>query len=77
MLSRAPIGAYTRRETAARGATMLVTTYLERARECADIAERLQGEDRRKLLAIANAWRELAEEAAKVAAAPKEVKGHL
>jgi hypothetical protein len=46
---------------------MRVTRYLERARDCANIAERVEGEDKRKLLAMANAWRELAEEAAKAA----------
>jgi hypothetical protein len=35
---------------------MRVTRYLERARDCANIAERVEGEDKRKLLAMANAW---------------------
>jgi hypothetical protein len=34
---------------------MRVTAYLERARTCADIAERLNGDDKRKLQAMATA----------------------
>jgi len=33
-----------------------VTEYLERARECADLADRMNGDDRKKLLEIADAW---------------------
>ena len=49
---------------------MSVTEYLTRARECADIADRIEGEDKRKLLEIADAWLKLADSAAKAAQAP-------
>jgi hypothetical protein len=48
---------------------MTVTDYLKNARECAELAERMTGDDKRKLLAIADAWLELAKRAAEVAAA--------
>jgi hypothetical protein len=49
---------------------MNVTDYLTRARECADIAERVTGADKKKLMEIADAWIKLAEaEAAKPATA--------
>jgi hypothetical protein len=48
---------------------MSVTEYLTRARECADIAERIDGVDKRKLLEIADAWLKLADNAAKAVAA--------
>lgn len=47
---------------------MKVTQYLKNARECAQLAERMTGDDQRKLLAIADAWLELAKHAAEVAA---------
>ena len=48
---------------------MPVTPYLERARECADMADRAtNAEDRKKLLEIAEAWAELAKAAAAEAA---------
>jgi hypothetical protein len=48
---------------------MSVTEYLTRARECADIAERIDGADKHKLLEIADAWLKLAaDEAARAAA---------
>lgn len=44
---------------------MPVTPYLERARECADLADRAaNAEDRKKLLEISEAWAELAKGAA-------------
>ncbi len=46
---------------------MTVTEYLKSARECAELAERMTGDDKRKLLAIADAWLELAKHAAEVA----------
>jgi hypothetical protein len=48
---------------------MPVTPYLERARECADLADRASNpEDKKKLLDIAEAWVEVAKaEAAKAA----------
>jgi ubiquinone biosynthesis protein Coq4 len=46
---------------------MRVTEYLQRARECADIAERVTGKDKDKLKEIATAWLQLADEAAKAA----------
>ncbi len=53
---------------------MPVTKYLERARACADMADRASSAaDRKKLLEIADAWADLAKaEAARIAAtAPK------
>jgi hypothetical protein len=47
---------------------MTVTEYLNSARECAELAERMTGDDKRRLLAIADAWLELAKSAAEVAA---------
>jgi hypothetical protein len=38
----------------------MATEYLQRARECADLAETLKSEDRAKLLEIADAWLRLA-----------------
>ena len=49
---------------------MSVTEHLQRARECADIAERLTGKDKEKLLEIAEAWLRIADDAAKAASAP-------
>jgi hypothetical protein len=46
---------------------MSVTEYLERARECADLAEKLKDEDKQRLMAVADAWLKLADEAAKQA----------
>jgi hypothetical protein len=44
-----------------------VAEYLTRARECADLADKLAGEDKTKMLEIAEAWLRLADEAAKTA----------
>ena len=46
---------------------MNVTDYLERARECAAMAERMTPEEKKKLLELAEAWLKLADEAAKEA----------
>jgi hypothetical protein len=48
---------------------MSVTEYLQRARLCAEIADRLTGEDKTKLMDIADAWLKLAHEEAKHALA--------
>lgn len=48
---------------------MSVTEYLEHARVCAEIADRLTGEDKAKLMSIADAWLKLAHEEAKHALA--------
>jgi hypothetical protein len=45
-------------------AVATVTEYLERARKCAALADRKSGEQRKRLLAIAEAWLRLAEDAA-------------
>jgi len=42
-----------------------VTEYLERARECAALADKMTGDDKAKMLEIAEAWLRLADEAAK------------
>jgi hypothetical protein len=44
-----------------------VTEYLERARECAALADKMTGDDKAKMLEIAEAWLRLADEAAKTA----------
>lgn len=49
---------------------MSVSEYLERARACADIAERSNASDKKKLLEIADASLKLAEVEAKNAAQP-------
>jgi hypothetical protein len=46
---------------------MNVTDYLERARECAAMAEKMAPEDKKKLLEIAHAWLDLADDVAKKA----------
>lgn len=46
---------------------MSVTEYLERARECAEIADRMTGPDKAKLMKIADVWLELARDAATIA----------
>ena len=52
---------------------MSVTEYLERARQCADLADRMSGEDKKKLLEIADAWIKMATvEAAKAASRPAD-----
>jgi hypothetical protein len=48
---------------------MNVTNYLRRARECAELAERANAQDKLKLLEIADAWLMLADHAAKAASA--------
>jgi hypothetical protein len=47
-----------------------VSEYLERARECAAMAETSEPEEKKKLLEIAEAWLKLADEAAKLASNP-------
>jgi len=47
-----------------------VTEYLERARECAALADRANEADKKKLLAIADAWLKLADDTAKEASKP-------
>ena len=49
---------------------MPVSGYLQRARECADLAERLTGADKMKLLEHADAWLALAKQAANEANLP-------
>ena len=44
---------------------MSVSDYLERARECAAMAEAMGPEEKKKLLDIAEAWLKLADDAAK------------
>jgi hypothetical protein len=44
-----------------------VTDCLERARECAAKAEALEGDDKIKMLAVADAWLQVADEIAKEA----------
>jgi hypothetical protein len=48
---------------------MSVTKYLEHARVCAEIADRLARKDKTKLMDIADAWLKLAHEEAKHALA--------
>ena len=50
---------------------MGVSEYLERARECAALAENMTGDEKTKMLAVAHAWLKVADEAAK-AADPKK-----
>ncbi len=45
------------------------TDCLERARECAALAETLEGDEKIKMLAVAEAWLKVADEVAKEAAA--------
>ena len=47
---------------------MGVSDYLQLARDCAEIADRLGPQDKKKLLAVADAWLKLADDAAKAAA---------
>jgi len=44
-----------------------VTAFLERARECATLADQMDGDDKAKMLDVAEAWLQLADEAAKTA----------
>jgi hypothetical protein len=46
---------------------MTVTLYLERARECAALADDVKGDEQKQLLAIAEAWLTLADGVAKAA----------
>jgi len=39
---------------------MGVTEYLQRARDSADLADQAQGEEKKKIMAIAHAWLKLA-----------------
>ena len=58
---------------------MPVTAYLERARTCADMADRAANDaDRKKLLEIAEAWADLAKaEAARIQSQPESNKSAL
>jgi hypothetical protein len=54
---------------------MPVVEYLAQARACADLADLARdAEDKKKILAIANAWAELAKTAAERAAAKPDAK---
>ena len=44
-----------------------VTEFLERARQCAALAENMTGDEKTKMLAVANAWLKAADEVAKEA----------
>ena len=45
-----------------------VTEYLERARECAALADAMKDDDEKtKMLAVADAWLKFADDAAKIA----------
>jgi hypothetical protein len=46
---------------------MSVTLYLERARECATLAHDVHGDEKKQLMAIAEAWLTLADGVAKAA----------
>ena len=46
---------------------MSVSEYLERARECAARAENMTGDEKVKMLAVAEAWLKVADEVAKEA----------
>jgi hypothetical protein len=39
-----------------------ITEYLEHARQCAELADKLTGADRAKLMAIAGAWLKLVDD---------------
>ena len=43
-----------------------VTEYLQRARECAAMADKMTGADKAKMMEIAEAWLKVADEAAKM-----------
>jgi hypothetical protein len=47
------------------GSRVSVSNYLERARECAALAERMTPEEKKKILEIAEAWLSLAADEAK------------
>jgi hypothetical protein len=49
---------------------MSVTEYLQRARECAALADKMNPKDKAALLEIAEAWLKLASDAADKAGAP-------
>ena len=51
---------------------MGVTEYLQRAQECAALAEKMNPKDKTALLEIAEAWLKLASDAAEKANAPAE-----
>jgi hypothetical protein len=44
-----------------------VTEFLDRARECAALAESMTGDEKIKMLSVAEAWLKLADEVAKEA----------
>jgi hypothetical protein len=48
-----------------------VTEYLERARECARLADKMSEPDKAKLMEVADAWLKLADETAKAVAQPR------
>ena len=52
-----------------------VSDCLERARECAALAESMTGAEKIKMLAVADAWLKVADEAAKEAAKGKPADG--
>jgi hypothetical protein len=54
-----------------------VSEYLERAREIAALADRKSGEEKKRLLQIAEAWLKLAEESAAEAVKSASIKGAL
>jgi hypothetical protein len=49
-------------------AAATVTDCLERARECAAMAETMSGDEKIKMLSVADAWLKVADEIAKEAA---------
>ena len=56
---------------------MSVTDYLERARECAALADKAKERHKRKILAIADAWLKLADDAALEAKQESKANGKL
>jgi hypothetical protein len=56
---------------------MGVTDYLERARECAAIADKKTGDEKKRMLEIADAWLKLAGEAADEAIKSGSLTGKL
>jgi hypothetical protein len=51
-----------------------VTEYLQRARDCAALADKMTGEDKKKLLGIADAWLKLADQRAKELNSPGDAR---
>jgi hypothetical protein len=50
-----------------------ITEYLEHARQCAELADKLTGADRAKLMAIAGAWLKLVDDSISSEAQPDTV----